>query len=259
MGNYPYLDINHGIIEVVKDPNMFSCPGTPKDRLSVFEINSRLNIPVYNFILLINKIILKFYKNKIRNIKAFIISLDNLFDFYLDEEEIKEANDILLSHKGDMENLKEKIIVFKNLFDSLEIINDKEKQNFIRSIKTILVDDEVLNKNEINTFIEILTKIFYKNIYEGKNSNLIEKKKSNKFGKKYPSIFDRNKSNMLLEKNSSIFEEENMPTQDFDDMRIEDLSNLSPNSNFSSYSKNSQHQIRKMEKEIKRLKKLIPK
>ena len=105
------------------------------------------------------------------------------------------------------------------MFDNLEIINEKEKKNFIRAIKSILVDDRVLDGNEINSFIEILTQIFDKNIYEQKDS-----------------------------------------TKDYEEIMIEKhLDSSSSLSNFSSYSKNSQHQIRKLEEEIKRLKKLVPK
>ena len=91
--------------------------------------------------------------------------MDNLLEFYLNEEEIKEANDIFYSPKISTENLREMIVVFEKLFDHLEIINEKEKKNFIRAIKSILVDDRVLDGNEINSFIEILTQIFDKNIY----------------------------------------------------------------------------------------------
>jgi len=244
MGNYsPYLDISFGEIEVVKDPDILSCPGTDKDSLKVFKIKSRLNFPVYNFIQLINKILKKFYEKKIKNFKAFIISLDNLLDFYLNEEEIKEANNILeyklFSRRECLVNLKNKIKIFQKLFNNLEKINNKEKKNFIKSVKTILEDDEVLNNNEINTFIELLTQIFDKNIFEEEN------------------ILDENNSNILGGSNSNVLEDENLITQDLNDARIEEISNLSYKSNFSSYSKNSQHQIRKMEKEIERLKKLI--
>lgn len=261
MGNYPYLDINFGEIEVAKDYRI--CFETHQDKLKVFQIESSLNFPVYNFIQLINKILIKFYKKEIKNFKAFIISLDNLLEFYFNEEEIKEANNILenssLQENGGLVNLREKVKLFQNLYNNLEKINKKEKKNFIKSIKTILEEDRVLNVEEINSFIELLTQIFDKNIFEGKNSNIIEKKKFKIFNEKDSNIFGRNQSNIIEEKNSIIFDEENAPTQDFDDARIEELSNLSYNSNFSSYSKSSQHQIRKMEKEIKRLKKLIPK
>ena len=56
--------------------------------------------------------------------------MDNLLEFYLDEEEIKESNDNFYSLKISMENLKKIIIVFEKLFDSLEIINEKEKKFF---------------------------------------------------------------------------------------------------------------------------------
>ena len=233
MGNIiyiPYLKINSGKIEIVKeiefeffdsdchctrDRNEYSI-----DRLSDFKFNSKLNFDVDNFIKSINKILKKFYKGKIKNFKAFIISLDNLLEFYLDEEEIKEANDIFYSPKISTENLREMIVVFEKLFDHLEIINEKEKKNFIRAIKSILVDDRVLDGNEINSFIEILTQIFDKNIYEQKDSS----------------------------------------SKDYEEIMVEKHLDLSSSlSNFSSYSKNSQHQIRKLEEEIKRLKKLVPK
>jgi len=178
MGNIryiPYLKINSGKIEIVKEIEFeffdFDCHCTRDrneysiDRLSDFKFNSKLNFDVDNFIKSINKILKKFYKGKIKNFKAFIISLNNLLEFYLNEEEIKEANDIFYSPKISTENLREMIVVFEKLFDHLEIINEKEKKNFIRAIKSILVDDRVLDGNEINSFIEILTQIFDKNIY----------------------------------------------------------------------------------------------
>ena len=106
------------------------------------------------------------------------------------------------------------------MFDNLEIINEKEKKNFIRAIKSILVDDRVLDGNEINSFIEILTQIFDKNIYEQKDSS----------------------------------------SKDYEEIMIEKhLDSSSSLCNFSSYSKNSQHQIRKLEEEIRRLKQLVQK
>ena len=219
----PFLRINFDEIEVVQVFEGGCCSLFEKStqKLSVFKIISKLNFDACSFIELINEILLKFYENKIKNFKAFIISLDNLLYFYLDEEKIKEANDIIIYNRQrqSLENAKEKIIVFEKLFDNLEIIDEKEKKNFIRAIKSILVDDRVLDGNEINSFIEILTQIFDKNIYEQKEK-------------------DPSSEEIMIEKNS-------------------DSSELI--SVFSSYSKNSQHQIRKMQKEIKRLKKLIPK
>ena len=219
----PFLRINFDEIEVVQvfEGGICSCFENSERKLSVFKIISKLNFDAHNFIELINEILVKFYIDKIKNFEAFIISLDNLLEFYLGEEEIKEANDIIYNCQlPSLENVKEKIIVFEKLFDNLEIINEKEKKNFIRAIKTILLNDRVLDDNKINTFIEILTQIFDKNIYEEKDSS----------------------------------------SQDFEEIMIEKHSDSSQSfSNFSSYSENSQHQIRKMQKEINRLKKLIPK
>lgn len=95
MGNTPYLSFSDGILKIIKDPAFLSCPGTPPFELEVFKIKSNLNFPFKDFIPLINKIIKKFYQKKIKNIKAFIISLDNLLEFYLDDAETREANNII--------------------------------------------------------------------------------------------------------------------------------------------------------------------
>ena len=96
----------------------------------------------------------------------------------------------------------------------------KKKKNFFRAIKSILVDDRVLDGNEINSFIELLIQIFDKNIYDEKDSSAKDCEES------------------VVEK------------------RLGSSSSLS---DFSSCSKNSRRRVRKLEEEVGRLKKLVPK
>ena len=111
--------------------------------------------------------------------------------------------------------------MLKNLY---KINNKKDIKNFIKTIKVLLVEDKILIDDEIKTFIGILNYYFLNNDIDGEESE----------------------NNINTDTNTEI------------DL-IEKNSNHSFDSNFSSYSKSSQNQIRKMEKEIKRLKKLIPK
>ena len=246
MGNSPYLHIDwEDNLVLMKDPPFLSRPGTPPESMVIFPIQSNNNIKINNFIRLINKIIIKFYDKKIKNLTAFILSLNHLLEIFLDSDEIHRINNII-QMKPNMDNLSEIIKAFKKLYDNSDKIKEKEIKYFIKSINTILKEDNILIQYEIITFTELLTNIFNKNINE--NENILNRKIYFE-----EEIIDNSS-------NSSFNSDENSSTTrvNKDEELDEKLSNSSSyNSNFSSYSKNSQNQIKKMQKEIKRLKKLV--
>ena len=227
MGNNPYLKIDENdFLCIYKKYSLYCCPGDPLEieLKDLFKIKPKKNEPIFKLIELVNKIIAKFADNKFKNLTAFIIAFDNLLEYYLDDDEIKRYNEIIKA-KLNESTLEQKVKIFIDLLKNLYKINNKKDiKNFIKTIKVLLVEDKILIDDEIKTFIEILNYYFFNNnIDEGESENTINT--------------DINTEEDLIEKNS----------------------NHSFDSNVSSYSENSQNQIRKMEKEIKRLKKLIPK
>lgn len=226
MGNNPYylkIDKNvENFLCIYKKSSFSCCPGIPLKVL--LKIKPKKNEPIDKLIELVNKIIAKFANNKFKNLTAFIIAFDNLLEYYLPDDEIKKYNEIIEA-KINVSTLEQKVEIFIDLLKNLYKINNKKDiKNFIKTIKVLLVEDKILIDDEIKTFIGILNYYFLNNDIDGEESeNNINT--------------DTNTEIDLIEKNSNHL---------FD-------------SNFSSYSKSSQNQIRKMEKEIKRLKKLIPK
>ena len=229
MGNNPYyLKIDKDVenfLCIYKKSSFSCCPGTPPEKLKVLlKIKPKKNEPIDKLIELVNKIIAKFANNKLKNLTAFIIAFDNLLEYYLPDDEIKKYNEIIEA-KINVSTLEQKVEIFIDLLKNLYKINNKKDiKNFIKTIKVLLVEDKILIDDEIKTFIGILNYYFLNNDIDGEESE----------------------NNINTDTNTEI------------DL-IEKNSNHSFDSNFSSYSKSSQNQIRKMEKEIKRLKKLIPK
>ena len=229
MGNNPYYLKIHKDVEnflcIYKKSSFSCCPGTPPEKLKVLlKIKPKKNEPIDKLIELVNKIIAKFANNKFKNLTAFIIAFDNLLEYYLPDDEIKKYNEIIEA-KINVSTLEQKVEIFIDLLKNLYKINNKKDiKNFIKTIKVLLVEDKILIDDEIKTFIGILNYYFLNNDIDGEESE----------------------NNINTDTNTEI------------DL-IEKNSNHSFDSNFSSYSKSSQNQIRKMEKEIKRLKKLIPK
>ena len=229
MGNNPYYLKIHKDVEnflcIYKKSSFSCCPGTPPEKLKVLlKIKPKKNEPIDKLIKLVNKIIAKFANNKLKNLTAFIIAFDNLLEYYLPDDEIKKYNEIIEA-KINVSTLEQKVEIFIDLLKNLYKINNKKDiKNFIKTIKVLLVEDKILIDDEIKTFIGILNYYFLNNDIDGEESE----------------------NNINTDTNTEI------------DL-IEKNSNHSFDSNFSSYSKSSQKQIRKMEKEIKRLKKLIPK
>ena len=126
-------------------------------------------------------------------------------------------------------NLKDLISLLELIYSKKREIKNRELMNFIERIKYILERYELLEEDEIVFFVDQLKEIF----------------------------IDKNDIEKILMNNYENFSQRDTNTN-FNDEKIkfmEELENKSVNSlnSFSSYSENSQKQIMKMEKEIRKL------
>ena len=186
------------------------------------------------FINMINKI-LEYISRKEPNNNLYLdvkFVFKRLFQSFLNDIEISnhlENIEIIFNDISKIYNFKDLISLLELIYSKKREIKNRELMNFIERIKYILERYELLEEDEIVFFVDQLKEIF----------------------------IDKNDIEKILINNYENFSQRDTNTN-FNDEKIkfmEELENKSVNSlnSFSSYSENSQKQIMKMEKEIRKL------
>ena len=183
------------------------------------------------FLILINQIISNSNNFTKKNINRAKDSFGNILNEFLkrDEQELYLKNFDGVNKKNDLKTIKNFIDLFKLIYDNKKKIKDESIIYMIKSINYCLKNDNILDKNQLEFFINNLKEIYLLGIkFRVEKINNIE----------YSEIESRYK------------EEIDMNTHF-------DIKSLKSKSSKSSYTNNSQSKINKMEEEIKDLKSYI--
>jgi len=223
-------------------------------------------------------------------IKELKIIFRRLFETFLSKNEISTNLEVieLFIKNGNNDSLLNLIGIFKLIYSKKEEIKEEKLRNFICNIKFVFETNEILKEDNINKFENELNKIFFEendlNKYLNlENDNILtsdekieerqklkfidEEKILNKHLNNEENIKEKPKEKLIdgdkdiseylnIENESNIIFEQNIEDHSKEKF-YEDLEKISCSSSksFSSYSKNSQNKIIKLEEKIKELEK----
>ena len=223
------------------------------------------------FLSSINRIIQK--KEEIKNDKITFLkeALRSILSNILNEGEVT----VYLSHIEKYKNLFFNIDNFIKICELFKLIYSKKKEidkedikYFIKSIKTVLNEPKILEDEFFEYFFEKLDEIFLDNNKNSQNYPEKEDKKEKNIKeedkKEEENISLLNKENFISKTNSQTHLKKNGEFEKMINSKFilnieKGLDSKSKSSNFSKYSKNSQHQIKKMEDKIQEYEKIIGK
>jgi len=196
------------------------CCGDFEKKYSFFN-SIENNEDINRLIKIINNILENY--GKINDLNTFKISIKTLLKNFLNEEKINYYSNIIEESKNNynFDNIKELISLFKLIYSNKNKINYEQIKFFCDTISEILKSEKILNltNNDINFLIQKMEEILSPNYINANNNNIIN-------------------LNISEEKETNIQKEDL------------DISNIKV---FSTYSQNSQNQIKKMNNKIREL------
>ena len=240
--------------------------------------------------IIVNNILISNCRKQKILIKELKIIFRRLFETFLSKNEISTNLEVieLFIKNGNNDSLLNLIGIFKLIYSKKEEIKEEKLRNFICNIKFVFETNEILKEDNINKFENELNKIFFEENDLNKYLNLesdniltsdekIEERQKLKFideekilnkhlnneenikekPKEKLIVGDKDISEYLnIENESNIIFEQNIEDHSKEKF-YEDLEKISCSSSksFSSYSKNSQNKIIKLEEKIKELEK----
>jgi len=205
-----------------------------------------------NFFNLISKIYNNLEKFSDDNKSIIKMSIKKIIERICNKDDIKnylDTIDKISKNKNDFEEIKNLIDLFKFIYLDKDKFDKDKIKYFIDTINYILEENKIISEEELVSFVDYLYNNFQ--IISKEANSLIQINKEDQDGKNISKI----QTNVESEKNKK--ELVSFLDNDFDKNLERKESNQSKpsyqskSSVFSTYSKNSQHQILKMEKESK--------